>query len=228
MRNVINLVLVAFIGMMVFICAKSILGPINFDKQKGARDKKVIARLMDIRTIQSEYRKIKGVYTNNFDTLITFVKNGKIPFMLKEGELTDDQRENGMTEKKAIAIIERAKKTGNYRTVKKEGLEKFKREITYVNVMDTLFKGKDFTPDSLRYVPFTNGSTFEMSTVVDTTKSGATLPLFEARTLYSVYLKGLDKQEVYNLIDFAKKLDKYPGLKVGDIESPNNNAGNWE
>ena len=31
-----------------------------------------------------------------------------------------------------------------------------------------------------------------------------------------------------NLKDKRIKLEKYPGLQVGSIEEPNNNAGNWE
>jgi hypothetical protein len=28
--------------------------------------------------------------------------------------------------------------------------------------------------------------------------------------------------------DLQIKLNKYPGLMVGSLETPNNNAGNWE
>ena len=59
-------------------------------------------------------------------------------------------------------------------------------------------------------------------------KSGFSIPLFEASVLNNVYLNGLDKQEIINLNAQAKNLEKFPGLKVGDIEIPNNNAGNWE
>jgi hypothetical protein len=38
----------------------------------------------------------------------------------------------------------------------------------------------------------------------------------------------INKQETLNAIDLQKKLMKYPGLKVGSIEEPNNFAGNWE
>ena len=38
----------------------------------------------------------------------------------------------------------------------------------------------------------------------------------------------LNSQELINLKDMQSKLGKYCGLRVGDIEQPNNNAGNWE
>ena len=75
---------------------------------------------MDIRKAQQEYRNLNHQqYTASFDTLINFVKNQKLPFIYKEGELDDKQLEDGMTEKKAIAIINKAKKTGKYDEVKK-------------------------------------------------------------------------------------------------------------
>lgn len=228
MRTVINIVLGVCVIVLAYICYQSILGPIRFDEEKTHREKKVIARLMDIRKAQIEYRNLhQGQYTASFDTLIAFVKNQKIPFVSKEGTLTDAQLDNGMTEKKAMALISKAKKTGNWSEVEKEGLMGFKRDTLWVNVTDTIFP-KGFNPDSLRYVPFSNGALFEMAIKNDTTKSGAPIYLFEAKTPYDSYLQGLDRQEITNLKDMQTKLGKYAGLQVGSIETPNNNAGNWE
>ena len=146
---------------------------------------------------------------------------------MKVGSLTDDQLNNGMTEKKAMELINKAKKTGNWKDVEKEGLQNFRRDTMWVAVMDTIF-AKGFNPDSLAYVPFGNGSKFEMAIRKDTTKSGAPLNLFQAQVAYDVYLGDLDAQQLANLKDMQNKLGKYCGLKVGDIEQPNNNAGNWE
>ena len=60
-----------------------------------------------------------------------------------------------------------------------------------------------------------------MATKSDTTKSGAPIYLFEAKTPYEVYLQGLDRQEIINLKDMATKLGKFPGLQVGSIDTPN-------
>ena len=157
------------------------MGPINFEKSKKTREKAIIARLIDIRKAQQEYRSVhNGAYTANFDSLITFVKTAKLPFIMKVGSLTD-----------------------------------------------TIF-AKGFNPDSLAYVPYGNGAKFEMATRQDTTKSGAPLNLFQAQVAYDVYLGDLNKQELTNLKDMQSKIGKYCGLRVGDIEQPNNNAGNWE
>jgi hypothetical protein len=71
-------------------------------------------------------------------------------------------------------------------------------------------------------IPFT----MAMDTIE--TSSKAKITVFEAKTPYDDYLKGLDRQEIVNLNDEAKTIGKYPGLKVGSLKEFNNNAGNWE
>ena len=143
------------------------------------------------------------------------------------GMLTDKQLEDGLTEKKAMAIIEKAKKTGRYDEVKKWGLENFKRDTMWVAVLDTIYP-KGFNADSMKYIPHGNGAQFEMNVKNDTAKSGAPVYLFEVKAPYETYLSGLDKQEIINLKDLDSKLGKYSGLMVGSIDTPNNGAGNWE
>ena len=228
MKTVINLVLAACAIGLVYICYGSIMGPINFDETKKAREKEIIARLIDIRKAQQEYRTLhQGAYTDNFDSLIDFVKTAKLPFIMKVGTLTDDQLNNGMTEKKAMAIINKAKRTNKWDEVEKEGLQNFRRDTMWIAVMDTIF-AKGFNPDSLPYVPYGNGAKFELAIRKDTTKAGAPLNLFQAQVAYDVYLGDLNHQELVNLKDVQTKLGKYCGLRVGDIEQPNNGAGNWE
>lgn len=228
MKTVFNIVLGVCILALVYICYASIMGPINFDKSKKHRDAAVIARLIDIRKAQMEYRGLHDQqYTASFDSLIYFVKHQKLPFVFKQGELNDKQLEDGLTEKKAINIINKAKRTGNYSEVQKLGLENFKRDTMWVAVLDTIFP-KGFNADSLRYVPFGNGAQFEMAIRNDTAKSGAPFCLLEVKTPYETYLNGLDKQEIANLKDTQTKLGRYCGLKIGDLETANNNAGNWE
>ena len=80
MKTVFNIVLVLCAAALIYICYSSIMGPINFEKAKKEREQAVIARLIDIRKAQQEYRSLHhGMYTEHFDTLIDFVKN-KITF----------------------------------------------------------------------------------------------------------------------------------------------------
>lgn len=224
-----NLLLVVAIAGLAFICYRSIMDPIQFGEERSAREKDIIARLIDIRTAQIEYRNNHPLkeYTDNFDTLIQFVKTAKMPIVLKVGELNDEQLERGLTEQKVLDMIAKAKKTNRWSDVDKEGLREFRRDTTWIALIDTIY-GKDFNADSLKYVPYSNGVQFELATSCDTTKSGTAQWLFEARTPYETFLTGINDQEMRNLISNQKKLGRYCGLKVGDIEQPNNNAGNWE
>ena len=228
MKTVWNVLLGIAIIVLAYLCYASIMGPINFDKTRNQREKAIIARLMDIRKAQQEFRSLhKQQYTTSFDSLIDFVNTQKLPIVAKEGVLSDEQLESGLTERKAVEIIEKAKKTNNWNEVKKLGLENFSRDTIWVPVKDTIFS-KSFNADSLRYVPFGNGAVFQMDSINTTTESGAPIYLLEVKTPYESYLSDLDRQELINLIDKQKKLNRYPGLKFGDLEVPNNNAGNWE
>jgi hypothetical protein len=228
MKKVLNLLLAVTIVGLGYICYRSIMGPIEFEEERDFREKAIIARLIDIRTAQVEYRNILKIgYADNLDSLIEFVKTSQMPVILKEGELDDKQLERGLTEKKAMEIINKAKKTNNWKEVEKEGLMGFRRDTSWIALLDTIFP-KGYEIDSLAYVPFGNGARFEVETSVDTTKAGGPQYLFEARTPYEVYLTGVNDQELKNLIADMKKMDRYCGLKVGDVNMPNNNAGNWE
>lgn len=228
MKVVINVILTLCALALLYLCYASIMGPVNFEKEMKVRQAAVVDRLIKIREAQVNYRNIKqNGYCDNIDSLVSFVKNAKLPVVKEEGVLTDEQLENGLTESKAVAMIEKARKTGKWDEVKKAGLEGFSRDTMFVSLKDTLF-GKDFVADSLAYVPYGKGAKFELATRVDSTRSGTPLYLFEARTPYEVYLQGMDKQELLNLIDKGERMGRYCGLKVGDVEEPNNNAGNWE
>ena len=85
MKTVFNIVLVLCAAALIYICYTSIMGPINFENTKKEREKAVIARLIDIRKAQQEYRSLhRGMYAPKLDTLIDFVKNQKLPFVMKK------------------------------------------------------------------------------------------------------------------------------------------------
>ena len=128
---------------------------------------------------------------------------------LKEGVLTDEQLEKGMTEQEAV----------------KKGL--IRRDTVWVTAVDTLF-GKGYDVDDMRYVPTTDKHEFAMDTATLTSGSGYTVKVFQCGVLYDDYLGDMDKQLVYNLKDKAEKMGKYAGLRVGSLTEINNNAGNWE
>ena len=85
MKKVLNLLLVVTIAGLAYISYRSIMGPIEFDEERDFREKAIIARLIDIRTAQVEYRNIKkNGYADNFDSLINFVKTEKMPLVYRQ------------------------------------------------------------------------------------------------------------------------------------------------
>ena len=208
MKVTLKILLAVAVVLLAYMCYRSIMGPIEFKDERDRRENLIKARLIDIRKAQIEYKNIHKVHSANFDELSKFLKDEKLPFLIKEGVLTDEQLEKGMTEKEAV----------------KKGL--IRRYTVWVTAVDTLF-GKGYNVDDLRNVPGANVQ-FTMDTATLTSGSGYTVKVFQCGVLYDDYLGDLNKQEVYNLKDKASKMGKYAGLRVGSVEEINNNAGNWE
>jgi len=239
MKIVLKVLLVGAILLLIYMCYRSIMGPIEFDAERERREADIQERLIDIRKAQIEYKNIHGVHAANFEELGNFLKNDSLPIVIKKGVLTDAQLEKGLTEKQAVSIVEKARKTGKYDEVKKWGLEGFSRDTSWVSARDTLLNHRPdgsyvvYNVDSMKYVPVKiDGkyldAVFTMDTATIRSTSGYDIKVFECGVLYDVYLKDLDKQLLINLNDKAKKMGKFQGLRVGSITEINNNAGNWE
>ena len=227
MKTIIKILLVASIGLLSYMCVMSIVTPIKFDETKTAREKVIIQRLIDIRTAEVEYKNQKGVYTDSFPELFNFLKTAKKKTVLKEGSLSDKQLEAGLTEAAAARIVRK----GNKAEIIANGLENFRRDTAYLNMIESIFPEKYTikTIKQLTEIPFSNNEKFTLK--VNNEYYNATnikIPLFEASAAYTTYLYDLNRQEMLNAIDLQKKLEKFPGLQVGSVLEPNNNAGNWE
>lgn len=87
---------------------------------------------------------------------------------------------------------------------------------------------RGYLPDSLQYIPYSEGRKFSITVTTLTGKSGRPMPLMECGAQYADYLTGLDEGGISGLTEEAVNAGRYPGLKIGDITTPNDNAGNWE
>ena len=237
---------------MAYICINSVVTPIKFEEARVQREAKVINNLVSLRTAEAQFRLDKGYFTADLDSLVDYLKTAPKKEVFKVGSLTEKQLENGMTETKAAKILERARLKAqrkmkyqgadslnllynyiweNDREVKAEGLQGFRRDTILTNMIQSLYKGQytEETIGEIVYIPYTDTVKFEVETNNGyTTSQGIKVPIFEIRAHYNTYLHDLNNQERVNLIDKEEKLEHYPGLKVGSVEAPNNNAGNWE
>lgn len=232
MKTVLNAVLVVAIIVMGYLCVKSIQKPIDFQNAKEKRQAAVVKKLIDIRKAEECFKDQYGHYTANWDSLITLVKTGEKAIVSNIGTISDYQLSKGLTEAKAWKMVY----THNGADAAKYGIEdfdkfcrEFRRDTTMQSILEATF-GKDYPIDTIATVPYTGGKEkFELrADYFYNKKSDMNIPVFEAKVPNKVYLNGLDQQEIINLDVQAKNMEKYAGLKVGDIETANNGAGNWE
>ena len=249
MKTTFRILLALAICFLAYICVDSVVTPIQFEETRVAREEAVVKNLVHIRTAEVEFKNQHGRFMADPDSLILFLRTVPKKEVMKEGSLTDKQLEAGLTEHKAVKLIDKAKakamsklKTDdpdaiyayiweNDRDIKDAGLQGFRRDTIELNMIQALYKGlfDEQTIEQIIYIPYSDNLKYELETNDEyKTSQGIHVPLFEARAPFETYLADQDKQELVNLIDKEKKLDHYPGLKVGSIDAPNNNAGNWE
>ena len=189
------------IVVLVILIYKSVMQPVRFNREKTHRETVAIERLKDIRTLQVAFKNVNGKFAPCIDTLIDFYNNGKMTVIRSIGSMDD-----------SVAVAQNL--------VKREAIE--------IPVRDTLLKNRsNFNVEDLKYIPFTDKDTILMHATVKEV-SGVDVPLFEAQVPYVKLLNGMDHQLLVNLYYDRVETDRYPGLQVGSIENPNNNAGNWE
>ena len=208
MRKIIQILLAIVVLALGYLLVESIMSPIRFEKEKTARYKTVVKRLINIRNAEVLYKVVNGKYTASFDTLVTFVKTGELPLVKAIGTIPEELIDSLKSREKAEQLA------------LKRGL--ISRDTIRVSVMDSLFK-KPADLDSMVFIPYSGGKKFDLG-VAEVKASGLPVQVFEASALNFDILKGLDKQLIINLNDGKP----FPGLKVGSLTESNNNAGNWE
>ncbi len=199
-KILIFVVLPIIIIVLGYLIYTSIQEPVIFEKNKKFRESLAIERLKDIRTLQVAYKTKFGKFTSGLDTLIDFYNNGQLTLIKQIGSMDD-----------SLAVAQK----------------RVFRDSIKIAVKDTLLKRPGFIIDSIAYIPYSGGEKFEMKAIIGKV-SGVDVPLFEASAPYDLLLKGLNRQLIVNLKSDRETSTRYPGLRVGSIESPNNNAGNWE
>jgi len=172
MKTIIQIVLVLVILALVYFIVDAIMEPVNFNREATKREGKIIERLMTIRDAQVAHRTRHGVFNNNLDSLVAFIKNDSLPSVTAIGTPPE-----GMTEEEAV----------------RRGI--VKRIINWSPIMKEVFSDRSFPVDSLPYVPFGGGArfNFDATTIV---RGLITVPVFEAYTLPSIYLSDL-RYEIY-------------------------------
>lgn len=190
-------VLIIGIGYAIW---NSIQQPVEFNKEKEARQQLAIQKLKDIRTLQVAFKGQYGHFTPSVDSLIDFYNNGQITIVKQIGSMDD-----------SLAVAQK----------------RVRRDSIKIQVKDTLLRRADFNIADIKVIPFSGGKFIQMQALIRPV-SGVQVPLFEATIPFNDLLSGLDHQLIVNLNAELSSIGKYPGVKVGSVDAPNNNAGNWE
>ena len=280
MKNLFKVLLGVLAVILVVVNFRSVMSPIEFEEIRAKRDSAVIYRLIDIKNAEVEYYRANGKYTSSFDTLIDFVKTQKVYTVKKAYELNDRQLEKVADIEKDrrkvreitlspddadrifLDLLRTAEKKNDWKIIdelnamNQEGgdLRNFRRDTTWVSLIDTLDHNPYYPVDSLQFIPYGNGEKFTLLTDSISKAGGGYTQLFEARADFSQYLTGINDQEYDNYILGVKKkvtqvrrepilnadgepqydenneeiVKIIPCRRVGSVKEANNNAGNWE
>lgn len=210
MKAAIQIVLAILIVVLSYFVYESIMTPIRFNKQKDVREQAAISRLIDIREAQTAYKDVFLNYTDDFDSLILFLKNDSFSIIRAIGGIPEE------------LIDEMGLKRAEEEALKK-GL--IRRETTKIPVRDSLF-GHQYPVDSIRFAPYTDGIEFTMETG-EYQSTNLSVKVLQVSVLYEDLLKGLDPQLVINYSDERNKITRFKGLKIGSL-TEGTLTGNWE
>jgi len=185
----------------------SISGPITFNQTKIKRYSKVINVMKDIRTAQIAHKDVKGVYANNFDSLIKFIDEGIFTLL--------EKRDSSYLEYDRIYRIDMLREVIVTDT------------LGFVPVKDSLFQTSD------RYKKMSNipieglqDSVFKITSSI-INKNGYKVPVFEVKVSKNTLLFDQD-QDLVKQENETVSVDGVNGPEIilGSLTSVSTN-GNW-
>ena len=189
---------------------KSIYNEIKFDEVKNARYQVVIKNLKDIRDTQLAHRTVKGVFQDNWDSLVKFVEIDSFTITQRRDSSVLDKemtkRYGGVKTYKDIVIVD---------------------TLDLVSVKDSLF-GFDDRYLRMMNVPFSKNdqTKFELKAGF-LNQNGIDIPVFESFVRKRVILH----DQSLNLVLKENQVQSVDGvngptLKIGSMNEVNTN-GNW-
>jgi hypothetical protein len=184
----------------------SINGPINFNKTKNERYAVVINKLKLIRKAQIAHKDVKGIYSNNFDSLVKFIDDGIFTLIQKrDSSYMEYDRTYRIDMLREVVVVD---------------------TLGFVPVKDSLFK------DSNAYKKFATvpvegiDATFNINAdIID--KNGYRVPVFEVKVAKDVILHDQDK-DLIKIENETVSVDGVngPTIILGSLTEVSTN-GNW-
>ena len=184
----------------------SINKPINFNEVKYNRYYDVIDRLKEIRTAQIAYKDVKGIYSNNFDSLINFIDNGIFTLI--------EKRDSSYLEYDRIYRIDMLKEIVVVDT------------LGFVSVKDSLFKNNT-TYKEMKKVPIQGIDTVFQIDAKIIMINDYKAPVFEVKVSKNIVLFDQD-EDLLKLENETISIDGVNGSEIvlGSLNEVSTN-GNW-
>jgi len=185
----------------------SINGPIKFNQTKNERYAQVIDRLKDIRKAQIAHKDVKGVFANNFDSLVKFVDEGIFTLIEKrDSSYLEYDRTYRIDMLREVIVID---------------------TLGTVPVKDSLFSNTD-RYKNMAYIPIqgVQDSMFKINAEV-INKNGYNVPVFEVKVSKNIILFDQDKDLVKQENETVS-VDGVNGSEIilGSLSNVSTN-GNW-
>ena len=185
----------------------SINGPIKFNQTKNERYAIVINRLKDIRKAQIAHKDVKGVFSNNFDSLVNFIDEGVFTLIEKrDSSYMEYDRTYRIDMLREVVVID---------------------TLGTVPVKDSLFKDTN-RYKRMAYIPVegVQDSTFKIAAEV-INKNGYKVPVFEVKVAKNIILFDQDKDLVKQENETVS-VDGVNGAEIilGSLSNVSTN-GNW-
>ncbi|MDG1052620.1 MAG: hypothetical protein P8O81_04445 [Flavobacteriaceae bacterium] len=184
----------------------SINGPIEFNKVKNERYLKVIDKLKDIRNAQIAFKSVNGIYSDNFDSLISFIDTAQYTLIQKrDSSFLEYDRTFRIDMLREVVVID---------------------TLGFASVKDSLF-GNSNRYKNMASIPIDGvDENFKIkSDVID--KNGYNVPVFEVRVSKDVVLFDQNR----DLLKQEKGLMSVDGVNGPDIVlgslSEVSTNGNW-
>lgn len=193
MRLIFNIILVVVAVVLAWVLFKGIQEPIAFNNALTIREQAVIDKLRTIRRVQEMYRDITGEFAPSFDTLVRVLETEDFSLISVIGDPDDPNFQGTIT-----------------------------YDTTLTPAIDSIRK-LGINLDSLKYVPYTNGDTFNISADVIEYQA-TTVPVVEVGIPRKQFM-GKYASPFYKR--YENNYDPNKPLKFGDLNAPNL-SGNWE
>ena len=201
-RKTVQLLLWPVIIILAWLVYRSPISLKEFQEETNFRKSAVIQDLKDIRTAQIAFKDKYRVYADDFNSLLSFVKNDSLAVVKAIGETPDS-----LTEDQALlaGIISRDTVfVPVYQTIYNQD---------YLDTRDSRFP---FDLEKLQMVPFSD-ETFNIESG-NIEKGKVVVQVFEVSTTFGTFLNGLDATN--------KGIDLDNTLRVGSMSDASIN-GNW-